>query len=184
MQTSQKIFTVNQLVDYFSKKIPESDTLDAICILYKLPCAITRKNPIFNKDIVFINPINIKLLAHTDEVEDGQSPPALAIARRAYGERVDMENFKEEFDEDVGIKYSLRKGMKLDNGQPLNILKINAKKQYFKGEYVYYDYINKGYNASNSEDKFIKDLIAAHENDELFKFRPKPKNELDYLEEV
>ena len=170
MQTSQKIFTVNQLVDYFSKKIPESDTLDAICILYKLPCAITRKNPIFNKDIVFINPINIKLLAHNDEVE--------------YGERVDMENFKEEFDEDVGIKYSLRKGMKLDNGQPLNILKINAKKQYFKGEYVYYDYINKGYNASNSEDTFIKDLIAAHENDELFKFRPKPKNELDYLEEV
>ena len=170
MQTSQKIFTVNQLVDYFSKKIPESDTLDAICILYKLPCAVIKKNPIFNKDIVFINPINIKLHIHNDEVE--------------YGERVDMENFKEEFDEDVGIKYSLRKGMKLDNGQPLNILKINAKKQYFKGEYVYYDYINKGYNASNSEDKFIKDLIAAHENDELFKFRPKPKNELDYLEEV
>ena len=170
MQTSQKIFTVNQLVDYFSKKIPESDTLDAICILYKYSCAITRKNPIFNKDIVFISPINIKLHIHNDEVE--------------YGERVDMENFKEEFDEDVGIKYSLRKGMKLDNGQPLNILKINAKKQYFKGEYVYYDYINKGYNASNSEDKFIKDLIAAHENDELFKFRPKPKNELDYLEEV
>lgn len=170
MQTSQKIFTVNQLVDYFSKKIPESDTLDAICILYKLPCAVIKKNPIFNKDIVFINPINIKLHIHNDEVE--------------YGERVDMENFKEEFDEDVGIKYSLRKGMKLDNGQPLNILKINAKKQYFKGEYVYYNYINKGYNASNSEDKFIKDLIAAHENDELFKFRPKPKNELDYLEEV
>ena len=170
MQTSQKIFTVNQLVDYFSKKIPESDILDSICILYKLPCAITRKNPLFDKDVVFINPINIKLLAHNDEVE--------------YGDRVDMEEFKEDFDDDVGIKFSLRKGMKLDNGESLNILKINAKKQYFNGELVYYNYINKGYNAKNTTDNFIKQLLAAHEKDTPFTFRPKPKNELDYLEEV
>ena len=58
--TPQKIFTINELVSHIKELEPAEVKLDSISILFKVQCAVSKKN-MFKKDVIFINPLNIKV---------------------------------------------------------------------------------------------------------------------------
>ena len=161
----QKIFTVKELIEYIRKDSSLTSTVTFISILYKPSCAVTKKNTLFNKDVIFFTPINIKVFDQ----------------KSSY--RVDLAKWKEELGDDFGIKFSLRKGMKLDNGEEMNILKIDTKEHTYN-DCVYYVYNNKGFNYNGTANDYIKELVEAHKNDRSFKFRPKPKSQFEYLDDM
>ena len=171
--TPQKIFTINELVSHIKELEPAEVKLESISILFKVQCAVSKKN-MFKKDVIFINPLNIKV--NGSNKDDSK-----------YTHRFDVSKWQEEFGDDFGIKFSLRKGMELVHGAELNMLKIDPTKYLYKG-FIYYRYIIKGYivteDSSPFVQQFIKELIAAHKDDTPFKFRPKPQSEFGYLDDM
>ena len=166
----QKVFTVKELIEYLNTTdAPENFRVEFVSILYKPSCAVKKKN-LFNKDIIFFNPMNIKVFGHFPN-------------KPVSSYRVDLAKWKTDFDDDFGIKFSLRKGMKLDNGEEMNILKIDTKERTYN-DCIYYVYNNKGYNYKDTDNAYIKELVEAHKNDTPFKFRPKPKSQFEYLDDM
>ena len=108
----QKIFTINQLVELPVMKTRGDVELESINITFIPSCALTRKN-MYNKDMAYINPINIRINGLTDEGDK-------------YVNRVDMDDFKKKYGDDVGVKFNLRKDVKVDNDSDVNIVKIET----------------------------------------------------------
>ena len=99
--TPQKIFTIKELIEYIRNDSSLTSAVTFISILYKPSCAVTKKNTLFNKDVIFFTPINIKVFDHNGTAND-----------------------------------------------------------------------------------YIKELVEAHKNDRSFKFRPKPKSQFEYLDDM
>ena len=155
----QKIFTINQLVELYEMKTRGDVELESINITFIPSCALTRKN-MYDKDTTYINPINIRINGLTEEGEK-------------YINRVDMNEFKKQYGDDVGIRFTLRKDVKVCNGSDVNILKIDTHKKIYKG-FTFYSYSIKGYSITDNSDKLFKELVETHKDDSPFQFRPKP----------
>ena len=149
----QEIFTINKLVELAVMKAGDVE-LESINITFIPSCALTRKNN-YNKDTVYINPINIRINGHDK-----------------YVKRIDMDEFKKKYGDDVGIKFALRKDVKVDNDSDVNILKIDTNKNLYKG-FTYYKYFIRGCSITEDSSKYFKELVEAHKDDSSFQFRPK-----------
>ena len=155
----QKIFTINQLVELAVMKTRGDVELESINITFIPSCALTRKD-MYNKDMAYINPINIRINGLTDEGDK-------------YVNRVDMDDFKKKYGDDVGVKFNLRKDVKVDNDSDVNILKIDTHKNLYKG-FTFYKYYINSYSITDNSDKYFKELVEAHKDDSPFQFRPIP----------
>ena len=152
----QKIFSINQLVQYVRDQIPDNVKLETVSVMFKPKCALLRNS--FNKTVVYCKPINIKVIGH-----NGNLP---------YIERLDLNSMKKEFGNDFGIKFNLRKYTKIYDSVDINLLKIDATKHKFR-DYVYYNFNNKPMKDDNPNPRF-QTIRDAHKSDSAFSFRPKP----------
>ena len=191
-EKKQKIFTVNDLVNYVKDVIRKEDEyetyitkkniefrnqpyhhyckIEYINVAFK-PACILMKNE-YEKNVVYCNPINIKVVWTVRDATHSEWNDRNSLMKCTT--RVDL---IKEFGNDVALKFNMRKDTKIYEDVQMNILRIMGYECHYKDK-VYHKYSVNGLKHDLTCELY-KNLFEAHKDDKPFTFRKREEDDYD-----